>query len=172
MLIKGDVPIGVNRDSVETRIHPELFHLNAQTGAPPDAFSQNGQNWGFPTYNWGDASGARSKGQGTRSKLSLTDWFQKRLKWMAQYFDAIRIDHVLGFFRIWEIPEDAVFGTLGHFSPSLPMTVGEIEYFGLPFRKELFTKPFINDRVLDRLFWHACPICAREFPHHTGLRTL
>ena len=161
VLIKGDVPIGVNRDSVETRIHPELFHLNAQTGAPPDAFSQNGQNWGFPTYNWDKVPGG--KVQGTRGKLSLTDWFHKRLKWMAQYFDAIRIDHVLGFFRIWEIPEDAVFGTLGHFSPSLPMTVGEIEYFGLPFRKELFTKPFINDRVLDRLFGMHAPYVRENF---------
>ena len=161
VLIKGDVPIGVNRDSVETRIHPELFHLNAQTGAPPDAFSQNGQNWGFPTYNWDKVPGG--KVQGTRGKLSLTDWFHKRLKWMAQYFDAIRIDHVLGFFRIWEIPEDAIFGTLGHFSPSLPMTVGEIEYFGLPFRKELFTKPFINDRVLDRLFGMHAPYVRENF---------
>ena len=137
IFIKGDVPIGVNGDSVETATHPEFYHLDAQTGAPPDAFSQNGQNWGFPTYNW---------------KSGLVEWFHRRLKWMEQYFDAIRIDHILGFFRIWEIPEDAVFGILGHFSPSLPMTVGEIEYFGLPFRKGLFTRPFIDDRVLDKLF--------------------
>ena len=137
IFIKGDVPIGVNGDSVETATHPEFYHLDAQTGAPPDAFSQNGQNWGFPTYNW---------------KSGLVEWFHRRLKWMEQYFDAIRIDHILGFFRIWEIPEDAVFGILGHFSPSLPMTVGEIEYFGLSFRKDLFTRPFINDRVLDMLF--------------------
>jgi len=137
VVIKGDVPIGVNRDSAETSLHPKLFHLKAQTGAPPDAFSQNGQNWGFPTYRWGK---------------ELTAWFRRRCRWMEQYFDAIRIDHVLGFFRIWEIPGDAVFGLLGHFSPALPMTVGEIEYFGLSFRKDLFTRPFINDRVLERLF--------------------
>ena len=119
VFIKGDVPIGVNGDSVETHTHPEYFHLDAQTGAPPDAFSHNGQNWGFPTYNW---------------KTGLIDWFHRRLQWMEQYFDAIRIDHILGFFRIWEIPADAVFGILGHFSPSMPMTIGEIEYFGLPFR--------------------------------------
>lgn len=137
IFIKGDVPIGVNRDSVETATHPELFNLDTQTGAPPDAFSQNGQNWGFPTYRWG-------KG--------LTEWLHRRLAWMEQYFDAVRIDHVLGFFRIWEIPDSAVFGLLGHFSPALPMTVGEIEYFGLSFRKDLFTRPFVNDRVLERLF--------------------
>ena len=148
IFIKGDVPIGVNGDSVETATHPEFYHLDAQTGAPPDAFSQNGQNWGFPTYNW---------------KSGLVEWFHCRLKWMEQYFDAIRIDHILGFFRIWEIPEDAVFGILGHFSPSLPMTVGEIEYFGLPFRKELFTRPFINDRVLDKLFGLHAPYVREHF---------
>ncbi len=143
VVLKGDVPIGVNRDSVETALHPELFCLDASTGAPPDSFSQNGQNWGFPTYNWEASS---------TSLFPLSTWFRKRLRWMEQYFDAIRIDHVLGFFRIWEIPEEAVFGLLGHFSPALPMTQGEIEYFGLPFRKELFTRPFINDRVLQRIF--------------------
>ena len=148
IFIKGDVPIGVNGDSVETATHPEFYHLDAQTGAPPDAFSQNGQNWGFPTYNW---------------KSGLVEWFHRRLKWMEQYFDAIRIDHILGFFRIWEIPEDAVFGILGHFSPSLPMTVGEIEYFGLPFRKDLFTRPFINDRVLDKLFGLHAPYVREHF---------
>ena len=143
--LKGDVPIGVNRDSVETATHSNLFCLDSSTGAPPDNFSPNGQNWGFPTYNWEAAD--RSP-----MSVSLTEWFRKRLRWMEQYFDAIRIDHVLGFFRIWEIPEDSLFGLLGHFSPALPMTPGEIEYFGLPFRKDLFTRPFINDRVLQRLF--------------------
>lgn len=151
VFIKGDVPIGVNGNSVETATHPGFFHLDAQTGAPPDGFSQNGQNWGFPTYHWEDG---------------LVDWFHKRLKWMEQYFDAIRIDHILGFFRIWEIPSDAVFGLLGHFSPSLPMTIGEIEYFGLPFRKELFTRPFVNDRVLDKLFGMHAPYVRENFLIH------
>ena len=137
VILKGDLPIGVNRESVETKEHPELFHLDSQTGAPPDAFTSKGQNWGFPTYQWGDG---------------LISWFHKRLHHMEQYFDAIRIDHILGFFRVWEIPEDAIDGLLGHFSPSLPLTVGEIEYFGLAFRKELFTRPFINDRLIDRIF--------------------
>ena len=137
--LKGDVPIGVNRESVETATHPEFFCLDCSTGAPPDNFSPNGQNWGFPTYNWEEPS-------------TIISWLRKRLRWMEQYFDAIRIDHVLGFFRIWEIPQEALFGLLGHFSPALPMTPGEIEYFGLSFRKDLFTRPFINDRVLQRLF--------------------
>ena len=148
IVLKGDIPIGVNFDSVETKTHPALFNLDSQTGAPPDAFSQNGQNWGFPTYNWSAVA---------NSPLStlhspLVAWWHRRLEWMAQYFDAFRIDHVLGFFRIWEVPVDAIFGILGHFSPALPLTVGEIEYFGLPFRKDFMTRPFINDRVIERLF--------------------
>ena len=150
VVLKGDIPIGVNRDSVETSTHPELFNMDCQTGAPPDAFSQNGQNWGFPTYNW------EMRNQHYSSlithHLSLLSWFHRRLQWMSQYFDAFRIDHVLGFFRIWEIPNDAVFGLLGHFSPALPLAVSEIEYFGLPFRKDFMTRPFINDRIIQRLF--------------------
>ncbi len=137
VVLKGDLPIGISRDSVEAQRHPALFNLDSQAGAPPDAFSQRGQNWGFPTYRWDTA---------------LSQFLQQRLHHMQQYFDALRIDHVLGFFRIWEIPEEAIDGLLGHFSPSLPLTVSEIEYFGLPFRKELFTTPFINDRLIERLF--------------------
>ena len=138
VILKGDLPIGVNRESVETKAHPELFHMDMQTGALPDAFSVNGQNWGFPTYNW--------------ETKELPRMLRLRLRHMEQYFDALRIDHVLGFFRIWEIPTDAVHGVLGHFSPALPLTVGEIEYFGLPFRKELYTQPYVNDRIVERIF--------------------
>ena len=137
MVLKGDLPIGLSRDSVEARSQSELFHLDSQAGAPPDVFSQQGQNWGFPTYNWTE---------------DLSRALRRRLSHLSQYFDALRMDHILGYFRVWEIPEDAVYGVLGHFSPSLPLTVGEIEYFGLPFRKELFTRPFINDRLIERLF--------------------
>ena len=137
VVLKGDLPIGVNRDSVETHNYPELFNLDSQTGAPPDTFSHQGQNWGFPTYHWSEA---------------LISMLRRRLRHMAQYFDALRIDHILGFFRIWEIPHDAVYGLLGHFSPALPLTAEEIAWFDLPFRKELFTKPFVNDRLIDRLF--------------------
>ncbi len=137
VVLKGDLPIGVNRDSVETSQHPELFNMDSQTGAPPDAFSLQGQNWGFPTYHWSE---------------ELYGILRRRLRHMSQYFDALRIDHILGFFRIWEIPLDAIYGLLGHFSPALPLTPDEIAYFGLPFRKELFTKPFVNDRLIDRLF--------------------
>ncbi len=153
IIIKGDLPIGVNRQSVETATHPEYFNLDCSVGATPDAFVPNGQNWGFPSYDFTSGENAGQRRVNTADEhSSLIDWFHQRLRWMAQYFDAFRIDHVLGFFRVWEIPEDALFGILGHFSPALPFTVGEIEYFGLPFRKDLMTRPFINDRVIERLF--------------------
>ncbi len=140
VVLMGDLSVGVSRDSVEVWTTPRYFNTVASAGTPPDTAYPNGQVWGIPTYNW-DALAA----DGYR-------WWHRRLEHTAQYFDAIRIDHVLGYFRIWEIPAHAKHAQLGHFSPSLPMAAGEIEYFGLTFRRDLFTRPFINDKVLDRLF--------------------
>lgn len=140
VVLKGDIPIGVNRYGCDVWQEPRYFNLNGQAGAPPDDFSVNGQNWGFPTYNWPEMlkDGCR--------------WWLRRFSNMARYFDAYRIDHVLGFFRIWEIPVNAVHGLLGQFSPALGMTREEIEAYGLKFQERLFTEPFITDWVLDRLF--------------------
>ncbi len=140
VILKGDIPIGVNRYGCDVWQEPHLFHLNGQAGAPPDDFSVNGQNWGFPTYNW-DAMIADG-----------CKWWVRRFSNMAKYFDAYRIDHVLGFFRIWEIPIHSVHGLTGQFSPSLGMTREEIEAYGLNFQEELFTEPFIMDWVLERMF--------------------
>lgn len=140
ILLKGDIPIGISRNSVEAWVEPEYFHLNGQTGAPPDPFSETGQNWGFPTYNWE----AIAK-DGYR-------WWKKRFQNMALYFDAFRIDHILGFFRIWEIPTESIQGMLGHFSPALPLSVEEIEKAGIPFDKERLTAPYITDEIIQKLF--------------------
>ena len=145
IILKGDLPIGVNRESVETQEHPEFFNMDMQAGAPPDAFTMKGQNWEFPTYCW-------EQPKGKNGRTSIEEWFDRRLQHQQQYFDALRVDHVLGFFRFWEIPSEQVYGTMGHFSPALPLTQGDIEYFGLPFRRELLTKPFINDKIIDRFF--------------------
>jgi 4-alpha-glucanotransferase len=140
VILKGDIPIGVNRYGCDVWQEPRYFHLDGQAGAPPDDFSANGQNWGFPTYNWEEM---------------LADncaWWVRRFSNMSKFFDAYRIDHVLGFFRIWEIPIDSVHGLLGQFSPSLSMTVSEIEAYGLPFREDVFLRPYITDHVLDQVF--------------------
>lgn len=140
VILKGDIPIGVNRNGCDVWMEPKYFNLNGQAGAPPDDFSANGQNWGFPTYNWFEM---------------LKDgcqWWNRRFKNMARYFDAYRIDHVLGFFRIWEIPVHSVHGLLGQFAPALAMSREEIESYGLHFQEDRFTRPFITDWVLDRMF--------------------
>ena len=140
VILKGDIPIGVNRNGCDVWMEPKYFNLNGQAGAPPDDFSANGQNWGFPTYNWFEM---------------LKDgcqWWNRRFQNMARYFDAYRIDHVLGFFRIWEIPVSSVHGLLGQFAPALAMSREEIESYGLHFQDDRFTRPFITDWVLDRVF--------------------
>ena len=118
--LKGDLPIGVSSDSAEAYWHPELFNLDSTAGAPPDYFSKDGQNWGFPTYNW--------------EEMAKDDfaWWKARLRKMSQYFDAFRIDHILGFFRIWEIPAGIRSGLAGHFNPALPYSPEEIYNMHLP----------------------------------------
>lgn len=139
VVLKGDIPIGISRNSVEAWKEPHYFNLNGQAGAPPDDFSVNGQNWGFPTYNW------------NVMEQDGYAWWMKRFRKMAEYFDAYRIDHILGFFRIWEIPMHAVHGLLGQFVPSLPMSREEIESYGLPFREE-FLRPYIHEYFLGKVF--------------------
>ena len=139
VVLKGDIPIGISRNSVEAWTEPYYFNLNGQAGAPPDDFSVNGQNWGFPTYNWDvmEKDGYR--------------WWMKSFQIMSEYFDAYRIDHILGFFRIWEIPMHAVHGLLGQFIPSIPMSREEIESYGLPFREE-YLIPYIHESFLGQVF--------------------
>ena len=140
IILKGDIPIGVNRNSVDVWTEPHYFNLDTQTGAPPDDFSITGQNWGFPTYNW--------------DEMAKDDfrWWKNRFCKMSDYFDAYRIDHILGFFRIWEIPEHSVQGLLGCFSPALPFTEDEIRHEGLNFNYDFMTKPYIHEYFLYDIF--------------------
>lgn len=138
IVLKGDIPIGIYRYSVDAWTDPHLFNMDGQAGAPPDFFSAHGQNWGFPTYRW---------------EIMAIDgykWWRERLQKMASYFDAYRIDHVLGFFRIWEIPYSMISGTLGRFNPSLPMSQQEIWQRSIPFEKDRFTLPYLRGHVLDQ----------------------
>lgn len=154
VILKGDIPIGVNRYSCDVWMEPKYFNLNSQAGAPPDDFSVNGQNWGFPTYNWDEM---------------LKDdciWWVRRFQNMSKFFDAYRIDHVLGFFRIWDIPIDSVHGLLGQFSPSLAMSREEIEAYGLRFQEDHFTRPFITDWILDRIFHERAEEVRRRYLNH------
>jgi 4-alpha-glucanotransferase len=138
--LKGDIPIGVNRNSVDAWTSPELFNMDTQTGAPPDDFSYFGQNWGFPTYNW------------QAMAENGFAWWISRFRKMSDYFDAYRIDHILGFFRIWEIPLRATQGLLGTFSPALPYSAEEISHAGIPFNADRMCEPFIHDDFLQEIF--------------------
>ena len=137
--IKGDLPIGVSRTSADAWTNPELFNLDMQAGAPPDAFSADGQNWGFPTYNW--------------EKMAETGfaWWKERLGKMSAYFDAYRIDHILGFFRIWEIPARYKSGLMGHFAPALPYSAEELRGMGFDIAGGKYVTPLAADET-DVLF--------------------
>lgn len=151
LVLKGDIAIGVGRHSADTWQHPELFHADRQAGAPPDPFSAKGQNWGFPTYNW------------PRMAADGFAWWKGRFAQMGRYFDAFRIDHILGFFRIWSIPAHAVEGILGCFAPVIPLKAGELSALGIQRERERFTKPFITDAVLREIFGDESEGVRREF---------
>lgn len=138
--LKGDLPIGINRKSVDAWSAPHLFKMNAQAGAPPDAFAVKGQNWEFPTYDW---------------EVMQADgyaWWRSRFAKLSRYFDAYRIDHVLGFFRIWQIPTDQVEGIMGWFDPAIPVTRDEFQQRGIAFDYNRFCKPYIRAHSLAERF--------------------
>jgi 4-alpha-glucanotransferase len=147
--LKGDIPIGITPRSVEAWAEPEFFNMGEQAGAPPDAFAVDGQNWGFPTYNW------------DRMAEDGFTWWKRRFHKMAEYFDAYRIDHVLGFFRIWEIPMPYKSGLMGHFSPALPFSEDDIRWRGFPFHFERHACPYADNDPREVLFL--------EDPVHKGL---
>ena len=159
VILKGDIPIGISPCSVEAWVEPHYFNLNGQAGAPPDAFSANGQNWGFPTYNW---------------DVMAEDgyaWWKRRFSKMDEYFTAYRIDHILGFFRIWEIPTHSVQGMLGQFVPALPMTKAEVESYGLNLSMEEMLLPWIDDALIYETFGqHAPYVCERFLVHDEALK--
>lgn len=153
--LKGDIPIGVNRHSVEVWMNTRLFDCNGQAGAPPDFFSKFGQNWGFPIYNWEEM------------KKDGYSWWCNRLRKMADYFDAYRIDHILGFFRIFRIPADSEYGLLGQFAPALAMTKEEIKQYNIELTDDML-EPFIHDDYLEELFGKKTQYVKENFLTPTG----
>jgi 4-alpha-glucanotransferase len=140
IVLKGDIPIGISRYGADAWVEPCLYNLNERAGAPPDDFAVKGQNWGFPTYNW-----SKMKQDGFR-------WWRQRFDQMSPYFDAFRIDHILGFFRIWSIPSHAVEGILGRFVRAIPVHIVEFDENGIWFDYDRYCKPFINEALLNGIF--------------------
>ena len=161
VVLKGDIPIGIYRNSVDAWLYPHLFNMESQAGAPPDDFSISGQNWGFPTYNWQEMA------------KDGYQWWQARLQKMTDYFDVFRIDHILGFFRIWEIPYDSVEGIMGHFNPSLPMQTHEIYSWGVGFDYDRMCRPYIREHMLGEIFGehaHSVKVNFLEDSYHGSYR--
>ncbi|KAK3163987.1 hypothetical protein QOZ80_1AG0011050 [Eleusine coracana subsp. coracana] len=150
VILKGDLPIGVDRNSVDTWVYPTLFRMNTATGAPPDYFDKNGQNWGFPTYNWEEMS------------KDNYGWWRARLTQMSKYFTAYRIDHILGFFRIWELPDHAATGLVGKFRPSIPLSQEELLSEGL-WDFDRMSRPYVRQEILEEKFGSFWPVIAANF---------
>lgn len=134
--LKGDLPIGIYRHSADAWVEPQLFNMDEQAGAPPDDYSVLGQNWGFPTYNWEEMA---------KDNFS---WWRRRMQKLEEYFDALRIDHILGFFRIWAIPLNQIYGTMGLFNPRKPFSREELARSGFRGNLDRYTKPFITEEML------------------------
>ncbi len=140
IVLKGDIPIGILRNSVDAWYEPELYNLEGQAGAPPDDFAVEGQNWKFPTYNW------------ELMKKDNYKWWRRRLIKLSAYFDAYRIDHILGFFRIWEIPKSQTQGIMGYFNPALSLTVEELQQKDFNFNFSRYCTPYIREHIIKKLF--------------------
>ncbi len=156
LALKGDLPIGIDRQSVDAWSSPHLFKMDAQAGAPPDAFALKGQNWGFPTYHW---------------EVMQKDgyaWWRSRFEKLSCYFDAYRIDHILGFFRIWQVPSDQVEGIMGYFDPALPIHIDEIRKLGIDFDYNRYCRPYIRGNFLRDRFGDAVDYVKRQFLHDSG----
>ncbi|MEL6853310.1 MAG: 4-alpha-glucanotransferase, partial [Bacteroidota bacterium] len=151
IVLKGDIPIGIYRNSVDAWMAPHLYNMAGQAGAPPDDFAIAGQNWGFPTYNW------------DRMAEDGYAWWRQRMAKMAAYFDAYRIDHILGFFRIWEIPYLSVQGLLGHFNPSMPFSREELAQRGLWMDEDRYCRPYIREHMLQEYFGKQVERVREEF---------
>ena len=156
LALKGDLPIGIDRQSVEAWSAPHLFKMDAQAGAPPDAFALKGQNWGFPTYHW------------EVMKNDGYAWWRSRFAQLSHYFDAYRMDHILGFFRIWQIPCDQVEGIMGHFDPALPIHIDEIRSRGIHFDFERYCRPYIREHSLRERFGDAVGYVKGQFLEECG----
>ncbi len=151
IILKGDIPIGIFRNSVDAWMDPSLYNMNEQAGAPPDDFAIKGQNWGFPTYNW---------------KAMQEDnftWWRQRFEQIGNYFDAFRIDHILGFFRIWSIPLHAIEGILGRFVPAIPLHINEFFEKHISFELYRYCRPYINDQIIDQLFHENAGLAREQF---------
>lgn len=156
IIVKGDLPIGIYRYGCDAWMAPELYNMDAQAGAPPDDFAIKGQNWGFPTYNW------------QKMQEDGFAWWRRRFEQMSEYFDAFRIDHILGFFRIWSIPLDAVEGILGKFVPAIPVHINELYQQHISYSHHRYCKPYISRNIISERFRNEADHVINTFLNESG----
>ena len=136
--VKGDIPIMMNEDSCDAWANPEFFRDDLRAGSPPDGPNPLGQNWGFPIYNWENL------------KADGYSWWKQRLAHSARYYSAYRIDHILGFFRIWAIPYGEGSGFLGWTCPHAPVTAAELAERGFTGdRLRWICEPHVPTRTIE-----------------------
>ena len=141
IMLKGDIPIMMNEDSADVWAHGSVFQLEQRAGAPPDMFATMGQNWGFPIYNW-DYLASHDYG-----------WWRDRLRHADKFYHAYRIDHVLGFFRIWTIDKHHQEGLLGYFRPSIYISRNDLHGIGFDDgRIRWLSEPHVPGNRLHELF--------------------
>ncbi|MDX1959452.1 MAG: 4-alpha-glucanotransferase [Leptospiraceae bacterium] len=139
--LKGDMPILTSDNSADVWANPNLFNRTLSSGAPPDYFNSEGQNWGFPVINWDGM------------KQENYRWWKERLKFLENFYHLYRIDHVLGMYRIWAIPRTISRARLGFFHPQKGASRREFN------RDRLFPEDFLNHEIIyefkeDRYIFH------------------
>lgn len=159
--IVGHLPSGICHDSVEAVQHPEFFHANAWMGRFPGAGGDDMTPADYQVMDW------NCNGNSYAVDL-LKQWWNRRLEYMEQFFDGVCLEHVARYFRVWEVPTDQLTAVMGHFAPALPLSIEEIEQYGLAFRRELFTRPYISDKILDKTFGIHCRYVKDEFLDSIG----
>lgn len=143
ILLKGDMPILMNEDSCDAWAYPEFFNQDLRAGAPADGDNPNGQNWGFPTYNWKNL------------KAADYSWWTGRLKTAEQYYDAYRLDHILGFYRIWAIPSADCNALNGHAEPHSSIKKDELYELGFDDdRIRWLSQPHIPTNIVEDITWN------------------
>ncbi|MBR5647095.1 MAG: 4-alpha-glucanotransferase [Treponema sp.] len=143
LLLKGDMPILMNEDSCDAWAYPEFFNHDLRAGSPSDGENPAGQNWGFPTYNWKNL------------KAQDYSWWKQRLKTASRYYDAYRLDHILGFFRIWAIPSTDCNALTGHTEPYASFKIDDLYELGFDDdRIRWLSRPHIPTSAVEDITWN------------------
>ncbi|KAJ5075943.1 hypothetical protein M0811_06805 [Anaeramoeba ignava] len=131
----GELPLSVNPKSADTWFYSDLFHQNHSLGLCPDYFDIRGQKWNLPVFNWKEI------------EKNNFEYLKRKIENLGKYFQAIRIDNISSWFRIWEVPNEFTQGIMGHFEPSIPIHKNELSSIGINDFKRL-CEPYLPLHVI------------------------